>query len=113
MYTVSNKSFLCDIFMDKEKAESYLLTRHLRHNYSLENTLKQITEGEYYYFLECLPPVFISGFVFANSEPVTHFLRANKYTAVYTVCFQKGGNYYKFLATLDDVRNFHPADVEV
>lgn len=113
MYTVRNKSILCDIFYNKDQAETYLNTRHLRHNYSLVNTLERITEGQYYYLLESLPPVFVIGFVFANSEPVTHFLRNNRFTPVYNVCFQKNGYYFKFLSALEDIVTFHPSDLDV
>ncbi len=113
MYTVNNKSILCDIFYNREQAERYVNTRHLKHNYSLINTLKKITEGEYYYLLDCLPPIYLCGSVFANSEPVTHFLRNNRFTAVYDVCFQKNGEYFKFLSPLEDIKNFHPADLDV
>lgn len=113
MFIITKNGRTIDIFNCQCDADFFYKTRHQKHLYKVENTIKEITEDYYYYMLECMPPAYLDGFIFANSEPLDHIYKGGKNIAVYTACFQKGGKYYEFTTTLELIKKLMPFDFQI
>lgn len=113
MYLITKNDRPINIFNSKHDAEFYHKTRHQRSLYKIENSIKEITEKQYYELLECLPPIYLDGFIFASSQPLEFMSLQGKPIPLYKGCFQKGGAYFEFTTTLDLVKKLLPYDFEV
>jgi hypothetical protein len=113
MFILKKNDRTINIFNSQHDADFFHKTRHQKHLYKVENSIEEISEQRYYELLECLPPIYLDGFIFASSEPIDHFNFQGKFTPMYQGCFQKGGAYFQFITTLDLVKNLLPYDFEV
>ncbi|PWK27176.1 uncharacterized protein DUF1419 [Arcicella aurantiaca] len=113
MFLITKNSRPIAIYNSQEDAEFYRKTRHQKHLYTIENTLKEITEDHYDFLLEVLPPIYHNGFMFANSEPVDHLAIQGRAIPIFNGCTQKGGKYYQFICTVESIKNLLPSDIEV
>jgi hypothetical protein len=113
MYLITKNDRPIDIFNSQIDADFYFKTRHQKHLYKIENSIEQIPEKRYYDLLESMPPIYLDGFIFANSEPIDHLKMQGKNIALYQACFQKGGQYYQFITTLDMIKKLMPFDFQV
>lgn len=113
MFIVKKNNRTINVFNSKNDADFFHRTRHQKHLYKIENSIEEITEEQYYYLLECLPPIYLDGFIFAVSEPLDYFESQGKFVNTYQGCFQKGGAYFQFITTAELVRKLLPYDFEV
>lgn len=113
MYIITKSDRTINIFNSQPDADFYFKTRHQKHLYKVENTIQEIAEQRYYELLESQTPIYLDGFIFANPEPLDHIYKAGKSIAIYTACFQKGGQYYQFITTLGMIKKLMPFDFQV
>lgn len=113
MYIITKNNRTINVFNSQGDADFFHKTRHQKHLYHIENSLEQISEETYYFLLECMPPIYYNGFIFANSEPLDHIETQGRTIPTFNGCTQKGGKYYKFTCTLESVKNLMPCDFEV
>ena len=113
MYIITKNDRTINIFNSQPDADFYFKTRHQRQLYKVENTIQKITEQRYYELLESQTPIYLDGFIFANTEPIDKFINQSKNVLLYQACFQKGGQYYQFITTLDMIKKLMPFDFQV
>lgn len=113
MFLVTKNDRTINIFNSQRDADFFHKTRHQKHLYKVENSIEEITEKQYYELLESLPPIYLDGFIFANSEPLDHYSSQGRFIPLYQGCFQKGGAYFQFITTAELVKYLMPYDFEV
>ena len=113
MFTITKNDRTIDVFNNQCDADFYYKTRHQKHLYKVENTVQVITEQRYYDLLESQSPIYLDGFIFANPEVIDSFKMQSKTVPIYQACFQKGGQYYQFITTLDMIKKLMPFDFQV
>lgn len=113
MYIITKNNRTINVFNSQGDADFFHRTRHQKHLYKIENSLEQVSEDTYYDLLESMPPIYQNGFIFANSEPLDHIETQGRFIATFNGGTQKGGKYYKFICTLESVKNLMPCDFEV
>lgn len=113
MYLVSKNNRPVAVFNSQGDADFFHKTRHEKRLYNIENTLTEISEETYYDLLECMPPIYHNGFMFANSEPLDHLPTQGRAIPIFNGCTQKGGKYYQFICTVESIKNLLPSDIEI